>query len=61
MRLLLSVRNNTADSQVWALAVSSDENTIVSAGADSVATFWEDATEVEQAEKNDALVKAVQM
>ena len=51
----------TADSQVWALAVSSDENTIVSAGADSVATFWEDATEVEQAEKNDALVKAVQM
>ena len=60
MRLLV-VGVHTADSQVWALAVSSDENTIVSAGADSVATFWEDATEVEQAEKNDALVKAVQM
>jgi U3 small nucleolar RNA-associated protein 13 len=42
------------------LAVSSDEKTIVSAGADSVATIWEDSTEVEQAEKNDALVKAVQ-
>ena len=46
--------------QVWALAVSADEKTIVSAGADSVATFWEDSTEVEQAEKNEALVKAVQ-
>ena len=58
---MLVVGVHTADSQVWALAVSSNENTIVSAGADSVATFWEDATEVEQAEKNDALVKAVQM
>lgn len=47
-------------SQVWALAVSADEKTIVSAGADSVATFWEDSTEVEQAEKNEALIKAVQ-
>lgn len=46
--------------QIWALALSSDEKTIVSAGADSVATIWEDSTEVEQAEKNDALVKAVQ-
>lgn len=52
--------SNNADDQVWALAVSSDEKTIVSAGADSVATFWEDSSEVEQAEKNDALVKAVQ-
>lgn len=40
--------------------MSADEKTIVSAGADSVATFWEDSTEVEQAEKNDALIKAVQ-
>jgi U3 small nucleolar RNA-associated protein 13 len=48
------------DPQVWALAVSSDEKTIVSAGADSIATFWEDSTEVEQAEKNEALIKAVQ-
>lgn len=48
------------EDKVWALAVSSDEKTIVSAGADSVATFWEDSSEVEQAEKNDALVKAVQ-
>jgi U3 small nucleolar RNA-associated protein 13 len=42
------------------LAISSDEKTIVSAGADSVATFWEDATEVEQNEKNEAIVKSVQ-
>lgn len=46
--------------KIWALAVSSDEKTIVSAGADSVATFWEDSTEVEQEEKNDALIKSVQ-
>ncbi len=50
----------TSDLQIWALTVSNDEKTIVSAGADSIATFWEDSTEVEQAEKNDALVKAVQ-
>lgn len=40
--------------------MSSDEKTIVSAGADSVATFWEDSTEVEQEERNDALIKSVQ-
>jgi U3 small nucleolar RNA-associated protein 13 len=46
--------------QIWSLAISSDESTIVSAGADSVATFWEDSSEVEQQEKNDALVASVQ-
>jgi U3 small nucleolar RNA-associated protein 13 len=46
--------------QIWAIAVSSDEKTIVSAGADSVATFWQDSTEAEQNEKNDALIKSVQ-
>ena len=40
--------------------MSEDEKTIVSAGADSIATFWEDSTEMAQAEKNDQLVKAVQ-
>lgn len=50
----------STDLQIWALAISKDEKTIVSAGADSVATFWEDSSEVEQAEKNDALIKAVQ-
>jgi len=49
-----------ADNQIWAIAVSSDEKTIVSAGADSVATFWQDSTEAEQIEKNDALIKSVQ-
>lgn len=49
-----------ANHKVWALAVSADERTIVSAGADSVATFWEDSSEVEQAEKNEALIKSVQ-
>lgn len=48
------------EDKVWALAVSPDEETIVSAGADSVATFWEDSTAAEQAEKNEALVAAVQ-
>ena len=51
---------NNADRQIWAIAVSSDEKTIVSAGADSVATFWQDSTEIEQDEKNDALIKSVQ-
>jgi U3 small nucleolar RNA-associated protein 13 len=50
----------TANGKIWAIAVSSDEKTIVSAGADSVATFWEDSTEIEQEEKNDALIKSVQ-
>ena len=37
--------------QVWALAVSSDERTIVSGAADSVVTFWEDCTEEQEQEK----------
>jgi len=49
-----------SDTQVWALAVSPSESTILSAGADSVATFWEDSTEIEQEEKNAALMAAVQ-
>ena len=36
--------------QIWALAVSTDERTIVSAAADSVATFWEDCTEEQERE-----------
>jgi len=38
-------------SQVWALAVSQDEKTIVSGAADSVITFWEDSTEKKEMEK----------
>jgi U3 small nucleolar RNA-associated protein 13 len=37
---------------VWALAISTDERTIVSGAADSVATFWEDCT-AEQEEENE--------
>lgn len=37
--------------QVWALAISSDEATIVSGAADSVVTFWQDCTEEEEKEK----------
>ena len=37
--------------QIWALAVSSDERTIVSGAADSVVTFWEDCTEEQELEK----------
>jgi U3 small nucleolar RNA-associated protein 13 len=36
---------------VWALAISSDERTIISGAADSVVTFWEDCTEEVEAEK----------
>lgn len=38
---------------MWALAVTSDEKTIVSGAADSVVTFWEDCT-VEQEEEKEA-------
>jgi WD40 repeat protein len=37
--------------QIWALAVSSDERTVVTAAADSVITFWVDSTEEELLEK----------
>lgn len=36
---------------MWALAVSSDERTIVSGAADSMVTFWEDCTEEQEREK----------
>jgi U3 small nucleolar RNA-associated protein 13 len=39
------------DRQIWALAVSDDNRTIVSGAADSVITFWEDCTEETEAEK----------
>jgi hypothetical protein len=38
---------------VWALAVSQDEKTVVTAAADSVVTFWADSTEIEQREKDE--------
>jgi U3 small nucleolar RNA-associated protein 13 len=38
---------------VWALAVSQDEKTVVTAAADSVVTFWADSTETEQREKEE--------
>lgn len=37
--------------QIWALAVSRDERTVVTGAADSVITFWVDATEEEQKQK----------
>lgn len=39
------------EDKVWALTVSRDEKTIVSAAADSVITFWEDSTEKKEMEK----------
>jgi len=39
------------EDKVWALAISSDERTIISGAADSVVTFWEDCTEEVEAEK----------
>lgn len=46
-------------SQVWALAVSKDEKTIVSGAADSVITFWEDSTEKKEIEKESRRVELV--
>jgi len=37
--------------QIWALAVAKDEKYVVSGGADSVITVWEDVTETEELEK----------
>ena len=56
----VSSHTSRADRQIWALAVSADEKTIVSAGADSIATFWEDCTVVEQEERNQKIQAAVQ-
>ncbi|GAA5863918.1 hypothetical protein JCM3774_004417 [Rhodotorula dairenensis] len=39
------------EEKVWALAVSKDEKFVVSGGADSVITVWEDVTETEELEK----------
>lgn len=48
--LVFSLRLKLIHLQVWALTVSTDERTIVSAAADSVATFWEDCTEEQEQE-----------
>lgn len=37
--------------QIWALAISADERTLVSGAADSVVTFWRDCTEEKEEEK----------
>jgi len=48
---------------VWALAISADEQTIVSGAADSVVTFWKDCTEEVEEEKEakrvDMVLKSV--
>ena len=36
---------------MWALAISTDESTIVSGAADSLVTFWEDCTEEQEHQK----------
>ena len=45
---------------MWALAVSTDEQTIVSGAADSVVTFWEDCTEEQEEEKESKRADLVQ-
>jgi len=45
---------------VWALAISTDERTIVSGAADSVVTFWEDCTEQQEEEKELKRIEMVQ-
>ncbi len=45
--------------QIWALAISKDEKTIVSGGADSVAMLWEDCTAEEEKEATEKREKEV--
>lgn len=47
--------------QIWALAHSSDESTLLSAGADSLLTIWHDTSLLEQSEANAHLIKTVQV
>lgn len=48
---------------MWALAISADEQTIVSGAADSVVTFWTNCTEEVEEEKEakrvDMVLKSV--
>jgi WD40 repeat protein len=37
--------------EVWALAISKDEKTVLSGAADSIVTFWEDCTEEQEQEE----------
>jgi U3 small nucleolar RNA-associated protein 13 len=43
----------TKINQIWALTITKDEQTVVTAAADSVITFWVDSTEIEQKEKDE--------
>lgn len=47
--------------QVWALALSTDERTIVSGAADSKVVIWRDATEEEELEKEEKRAKGVEL
>jgi U3 small nucleolar RNA-associated protein 13 len=49
----LMASNNDKIDQIWALAITKDEQTVVTAAADSVITFWVDSTEIEQKEKDE--------
>lgn len=49
------------EDKIWALAHSSDESTLLSAGADSLLTIWHDTSLLEQSEANANLIKTVQV
>lgn len=49
------------EDKIWALAHSSDESTLLSAGADSLLTIWHDTSLLEQSEANATLIKSVQV
>lgn len=46
--------------RIWALTVDSDTNTLVSGGADSIATFWKDTTSATIAATNAASTERVE-
>jgi U3 small nucleolar RNA-associated protein 13 len=47
------------EDKIWALAISEDEQTIVSGAADSVVTFWSDCTQTDEREKVNKLESTI--
>lgn len=56
---VLQTNFRALDSKIWALAISKDENTIISGSADSVVTFWADCTDEMKIEKENARAEII--
>jgi U3 small nucleolar RNA-associated protein 13 len=47
--------------RVWSLALTANEDVLVSGGGDSVITFWQDTTALEKEKQAQALEERVEM